>query len=665
MDDWLPDTTWVIAIGVIVLGAVYWFFFRDDNGFPEPEQISLKIKPVVPGMHKRKVAVVKRTDGIPVKVLFYTQTGTAEDFARRLGDDLTNYGFSPDVLEVEGFEGDSLAEEKMVVFFASTYGEGDPPDNAIEFHEWLMDSSHDSQMFSGLKYAVFGLGNKTYPEYNVIGKQIDKRMEELGATRIHTLGLGNDDQNIEDDFLVWKKGFAPVICKEFGLEPPGDLSQAKIIFKQRLVIHEPTDVKLRSFTKEELDLIPKWRKPKKPQTSADRNSPYLASILTKRELHKGGSGRSCLHLEVSTHNDILQYQPGDHIGVYPENQEHLVLQLAKLLQLDLHQVVSIFDINNDKPIVGPCSIRALLTQHFDIAFYAKKPLLRVLAQFATDKQEQAHLFKLSSDEPGNQDYENFIVKANRTIMEVLMAFPSSAQVPIAHFFEHLPKLQPRYYSISSSPSLYADTVHITAVVTNWTTPVGREANGVATTWFANNQIQPHTVVPAFIRKSNFKPPANLSTPMIMVGPGTGLAPFRGFLQEIKHRRTIHHGEKHGDVTLFFGCRSHEDYLYQEELETYHKEGVISKLHVAFSRVGPEKIYVQHLMKQGDVPKQIWDCIHSGGYFYVCGDAKLMARDVGEALVSIVSTCGGLSTSDAEKYIEKMIADARLQQDVWS
>jgi NADPH-ferrihemoprotein reductase len=458
--DWLGiDTTWLLAIGVVVLGTVYWFFFRDDNGFPEPEQINLKIKPVIPGLNKPKTTVLKRTDGKPLKILFYTQTGTAEDFARRLGDDMMNYGFCPDVLEVEGFEGETLSEEKMVVFFAATYGEGDPPDNAIEFHEWLMDKERDTSMFSGLKYAVFGLGNKTYPEYNVIGKQIDKRMEELGATRIYPLGLGNDDENIEDDFLVWKKGFAPVVCKEFGLEPPGDLSHAKMIFKQKWVIHEPSDVKLRSFTKDELDSIPKWRKPKKPQTMADRNTPYLATIVTKKELHKVGSGRSCLHLEVSTHKEILQYQTGDHIGIYPENEDHLVAQLAKLLKMDPEQVVSIFDISNDsKPIVGPCTIRALLTQYFDIAFYAKKTQLRVLAQYATDKTEQDRLFKLSSDEPGNIDYENYIVKANRTIMEVLSDFPS-VQVPHAHFFEHCPKLQPRYYSISSSPHQHNDTVH--------------------------------------------------------------------------------------------------------------------------------------------------------------------------------------------------------------
>jgi len=605
-----------------------------------------------------------------MKILYYTQTGTAEDFARRLGDDCDNYGFNSEVIEVETLEGEqeTLAEAPLIIFFASTYGEGDAPDNAVAFHEWLMDKERESTLFANVKYAVFGLGNKTYPEYNVIGKQIDKRMAELGATRIYDLGLGNDDDNIEDDFLVWKKGFAPVVCKEFGLDPPGDISHQKMNFKQRIVILKPDDVKLRSLAPGDIDKIPRWRVQKKV-APADRNTPYLASFVQKRELHKVGSDRSCLHLEVSTHKDILAYTTGDHIGVYPCNQENMVKDLASVLKLDLDQIISIHSVddrNDNKPIVGPCTIRALLSQYFDITFYVKKQLLRVLAQFAQDPVQQATLFRLASDEPGNVEYENHIVKANRTIYEVLKEF-DSVDVPLQHFLEHLPKLNPRYYSISSSPNEHKDTVHITAVVTNWETPTERFAQGVTTTWFSQLDLTSPCVAPSFIRKSPFKPPTNLSIPLIMVGPGTGLAPFRGFLQEIKYRRGLpqNKGVPCGEVDLFFGCRTEDDFLYGDELRAYEKEGVISNLQVAFSRVTKEKVYVQHLMRKPEQRQRIWALLSKGAYFYVCGDARMMARDVGETVEEIIAEEGKMSMPDAKKYVEKMIAEGRHQSDVWS
>jgi len=291
----------------------------------------------------------------------------------------------------------------------------------------------------------------------------------------------------------------------------------------------------------------------------------------------------------------------------------------------------------------------------------------VLAQFAQDPDQKTKLARLSSDDPDLQtEYENYIVKDNRTICEVLKEF-DSVKVPIDNFLEHLPKLQPRFYSISASPNEHKDTVHITAVVSNWVTPTGRKANGVATTWLSKVNLDSPVFVPAFIRKSNFFPPKAITTPMIMVGPGTGLAPFRGFLQERKYRLSLPENKdiKKADAILFFGCRTNVDYLYQEELEAYAKEGVLSDLKVAFSRLQKEKLYVQHLMTMGDVPEKIWDSIKRGGHFYVCGDAKLMARDVGDTLIKIASEQGAMSKADAEKYVEKMMSDSRYQSDVWS
>jgi len=175
-----------------------------------------------------------------------------------------------------------------------------------------------------------------------------------------------------------------------------------------------------------------------------------------------------------------------------------------------------------------------------------------------------------------------------------------------------------------------------------------------------------TRVPAFIRKNaSFYPPKSISTSFIMVGPGTGLAPFRGFLQERKMQLQSSNGEEKGEAILFFGCRSNLDYLYEDELTTYHKDGVLSDLQIAFSRVGPEKVYVQHLMERPEVSKKIWSLIDKGAHFYLCGDARLMARDVGECLAKIISEHGKMTREDAEKYISKMQGQGRHNSDVWS
>jgi NADPH-ferrihemoprotein reductase len=561
---------------------------------------------------------------------------------------------------------DELENEKLVVFLAATYGEGDPPDNAAEFHRELMNPSKESGVFSNIKYAVFGLGNKTYDQFNRMGKDIDRRMEELGAQRIYVLGLGDDDVNIEKDFLSWKKGFAITVCKEFGLAAPSLSTSASIsLRRQRMVTHGPNDIK-----NIPVDVIARWRPSEKPKFAPDQKFPYLATILETRELHSSISERSCLHSEISTHGDILTYQPGDHLGIYPENDLTMVHKLAAQLKADLKTVISIYgieDIAGKNPIVGPCTLKAALAQYYDITSVVRKPVLKVLGQYAKDEEEKKKLVTLASEEPEYQDYyEKYIMHDCRCITEVLKDF-KSIEVPLDHFLEVLPKMQPRYYSISSSPNTNPERVSLTAVLVDYITPTKRQAKGVATTWLSNNkpgQEKGTVQIPAFIRKSQFKLPASTVTPIIMVGPGTGFAPFRGFIQERAYR--LEQGDTLGQAILFFGCRHPEkDFLYREELENHLKQGHISDLIVAFSRETERKVYVQHKMKEGDMPKRIWDILSNGGHFYVCGDAAGMARDVSDTLVDIIMTEGKRSREEAMQYIEDLQKNNRHQSDVWS
>jgi NADPH-ferrihemoprotein reductase len=652
---------YIATIGTVIAGALYWFWYRT----PRVEEPPLVIKPPTNFSTPSSKKTIKKKDGIPIKILYYSQTGTAEDFAHRLGEDISAYGFAPDVSDVENFSMDELENEKLVVFLAATYGEGDPPDNAAEFHRDLMNPSKEAGLFSNIKYAVFGLGNKTYDKFNQMGKDVDRRMTELGAQRIFDMGLGDDDVNIEKDFLSWKKGFAITVCKEFGLAAPSLTTSATIsVRRQRMVTHGQNEIK-----NIPVDVIARWRPSEKPKFAPDQKFPYLATILETRELHSTISERSCLHSEISTHGDILTYQPGDHLGIYPENDLTMVHKLAAQLKADLKTIISIYgieDVAGKNPIVGPCTLKAALTQYYDIASVVRKPLLKVLGQYAKDEEEKKKLATLASEEPEHQEYyEKYIVHDCRCITEVLKDF-KSLEVKLDHFLEVLPKMQPRYYSISSSPNTNPGRVTLTAVVVDYITPTKREAKGVATTWLSHNRPNPEKPVqiPAFIRKSQFKLPTSTLTPIIMVGPGTGFAPFRGFIQERAYR--LEQGDKLGQAILFFGCRHPEkDYLYREELENHLKQGHISDLIVAFSRETESKIYVQHKMKEADFPKRIWDILSNAGHFYVCGDAPGMARDVSDTLIDIIMTEGNRSKEEAMQFIEDLQKNNRHQSDVWS
>jgi len=482
-----------------------------------------------------------------------------------------------------------------------------------------MDPSQEQGAFSEIKFAVFGLGNKTYDKFNHVGKEIDRRMEELGATRIFSLGLGDDDVNIEKDFLSWKKDLTIALCKENGLKPPNlSLSATISLRRQHMIIYKPDDPVVKDLV---VDAIARWRPgPDKHRTTPDMKSPYLATILDTRDLHTSDSERTCIHAELSTHGDLLTYHPGDHLGIFPENDLEIVYKLGEQLGTPLDTIIAVYpidDVAGKNPIVGPCTLKAALYQYYDITSHVRKAVLKVLAQYTRDEEEKKRLLNLASEEPELQElYEKYIVHDCRVITEIFDDF-KSIQVNLDHFLEVLPKMQPRYYSISSSPNETPGRVSLTAVLVEYSTPTKRIAKGVATSWLnthrADSQKGITQKIPAYIRKSAFKLPPSNTTPIIMVGPGTGLAPFRGFIQERSYRSKK--GETLGDAVLFFGCRHPDkDYLYREELEEYSSKGIITHLSLAFSRETDEKVYVQHKMMEGENPKRIWEILSTGGHF---------------------------------------------------
>lgn len=604
-----------------------------------------------------------KTSGRSLVAFYGSQTGTAEEFAGRLAKEGIRYQLKGMVADPEEYDMEELVNLKdipnsLAVFCLATYGEGDPTDNAMEFYEWLQNGDAN---LTGLNYAVFGLGNKTYEHYNEVAIYVDKRLEELGGTRVYCLGLGDDDANIEDDFITWKEGFWPAVCEHYGIETMGEdvsvrqykLTEHSEINPDRLYTGEVA--RLHSFTNQ--------------RPPFDAKNPFLGSIKVNRELHKTGD-RQCMHLEFDIEGSKMRYDAGDHIALYPVNNSEIVNKLGKLLDADLDTAITLTNTDEESskkhPFPCPTTYRTALTHYLDITSNPRTHVLKELAEYTKNNKEQEMLRLMASTSPeGKALYQDWIIQNNRNILHILEDLPS-CKPEIDHVCELLPRLQCRYYSISSSPKLYPTTVHVTAVVVEYETPTKRINKGVATTWLRDMKPEADPekkfLVPVFIRKSQFRLPTRTQTPIIMIGPGTGLAPFRGFIQE--RALAKEEGKPVGETILYFGCRKRsEDYLYEEELEDYVKKGAL-KLHLAFSRDQAQKVYVTHKLNEN--ADEIWRVLgESNGHIYVCGDARSMAKDVHNIILKVVQEKGKMSEQEAIAYVKKMEAQKRYSTDVWS
>jgi len=659
-----------------------------------------------------------------VRVLFGTQTGTAERFAKQIGGELRKHhgeSTTVDVIDLESYSAErQLAREKLVVLCVATYGDGEPTDNAADFFSWLskeveaVNAGEKEPFLQGTTYAVFGLGNKQYEHFNAIGKKAFSALQALGAVPLLRRGDGDDDGCIDDDFDKWSGEFAEA------LKGRADLVGAT----QHVSSDQPIEVPC--YLVEEFP-PGTAEDPAFPLdgTGRDHHSPFWATVTEVRQLHTPESGRSCVHVELDvsgmsspsttapdfnspacngniaysngngalTPNGVhhatsasassvtssssggaggggeacssgVVYEHGDHVAVYGQNAPAVVQEIAERLGRPLNMVLSLSmpegSVDRLPPFTGRLSLRTALTLFADVLSSPHKDVLASLSTFASNADEAKQLRRMA-DHEGKGLYADFIAKPHRSLLEVLRAFPSVKPSLGAFFGCIAPRMQPRFYSISSSPKAHPRAVHITASVVRDVMPTGRVHEGIATTFLQNAPVG--TKVPSFIRHSHFKLPSNPEVPVIMVGPGTGLAPFRGFLQERAALRKS--GCSLGPAMLFFGCRhSQHDNLYQEELAKHLAAGELSELHVAFSREGPQKDYVQHrIAREAD---RVWDLLaKQQGYLYVCGDAKAMAKDVHKTLVAITQEHMHCSGTQAETWIKEHLHDTgRYQRDVW-
>ncbi|KAK2763341.1 NADPH-cytochrome P450 reductase [Arachnomyces sp. PD_36] len=625
-------------------------------------------------------------------VIFYgSQTGTAEDYASRLAKEGSQrFGLKTMVADLEDYDYENLdkfPEDKVAFFVLATYGEGEPTDNAVDFYQFITGEDttfeSDEQPLSSLRYVAFGLGNNTYEHYNSMVRHVDTALTKFGATRIGTAGEGDDGAGtMEEDYLAWKEPMWTALAEKMGLE-------------EREAVYEPVF----SIT-DEADLTPEdsgvyLGEPNKnhlegqSQGPYHAHNPYIAPIVESRELFTV-KGRNCLHMEIDVSGSNISYQTGDHIAVWPTNAGVEVDRFAQVFGLKdkLHNVISVkaLDVTSKVPFPTPTTYDAAIRYHMEICGPVSRQFLASLAAFAPDESSKSELTRLGND----KDY--FQEKLSSQYINISQALQNISpkpftSVPFSLLIEGIQKIQPRYYSISSSSLVQKDKISITAVVDSIRVPgASHSLKGVTTNYLlalkqkqhGDPEPDPHGLtyaltgprnrydgihVPVHVRHSNFKLPSDPSKPIVMVGPGTGVAPFRGFIQERAAQAA--RGENVGKTILFYGCRNRtEDFLYQDEWKTYQSQmGSSLEIITAFSRETSQKVYVQHKLREHG--KEINDLLLQKANFYVCGDAANMAREVNVVLAQLIAEHRGLKAEKGEELVKHMRSSGTYQEDVWS
>jgi NADPH-ferrihemoprotein reductase len=592
------DTLDIIVLAALLIGTIayftkgtYWAVYGDPYG----SSLATANGAGKAGKSRNIVEKMEETDKNCV-VFYGSQTGTAEDYASRLSKEgHSRFGLKTMVADLEEYDFDNLdsfPEDKLAVFVLATYGEGEPTDNAVEFYEFIGSDdvsfaeggTTDDKPLSKLHYVAFGLGNNTYEHYNSMVRNVDKYLTKLGATRLGDAGEGDDGAGtMEEDFLAWKEPMWTAVAEKMGLEERESMYEPvlEVTEKPELSAEDDT-VYLGEPNKNHLEGTQKG--------PFNANNPFIAPIAESFELFNA-KDRNCLHMEISIAGSNLSYTTGDHIAIWPNNAGKEVDRFFKVLGKEdkRHTVIAVrgLDPTAKVPFPSPTTYDAAVRFHIEINAAVSRQLVSGIAQFAPNDEIKAEMTKLGSD----KDYfKQHVTDRNLNLAQLLEISGKGAtwsKIPFSFMFENLVKIQPRYYSISSSSMVQKDKISITAVVES----LARDGaphilKGVTTNYLlALKQKQhgdpspdPHGLnyaitgprnkydgihVPVHVRHSNFKLPSDPSKPIIMVGPGTGVAPFRGFVQERAAQAKA--GQNVGKTVLFFGCRKQsEDFIYSDE-----------------------------------------------------------------------------------------------------
>ncbi|MBO0143062.1 sulfite reductase subunit alpha [Agrobacterium sp. Ap1] len=531
----------------------------------------------------------------PIHILYGTQTGNSENLAMDAAASAKGIGMAPEVRGLDDIEMEALAAMRHVVIVTSTYGEGEMPDNAQLFWEAL--SADTAPRLEGMKFAVLALGDTGYDGFCQAGKLIDTRLEQLGATRIAT--RLDCDIDFEDAAAAWFGETLPLAAEK----PVAGAATATA--------------------------------PSREQTGWSRKNPYVSTMAVNRRLSGAASTKEIRHFEFDLADSGLVYEAGDALGVMPVNDPALVDLLIARLGAAAETEIS------------GASLGARLSTQYEISTPSRDLIAEV--ERRAGHEELTHVVR-----NGDKEALDAFLWSKDTL-DLISLIPQGS-LNALEFAALLKPLQHRAYSISSSPKEAEGSVHLTVASVRYHA-ANRDRGGVCSTYMADRVTEGASAGIFVSPNKAFRVPGNDDAPMIMVGPGTGIAPFRAFLQERRAR-----GAK-GRNWLFFGDQRREsDFIYEDELSTMSRDGLLTRLDLAFSRDQDAKIYVQTRMKENG--KALFSWLEDGASFYVCGDASRMARDVDTALGEIIAEHGGMTAEKAADYLAGLKKDKRYLRDVY-
>ncbi|AMO83020.1 NADPH-dependent assimilatory sulfite reductase flavoprotein subunit [Obesumbacterium proteus] len=538
-----------------------------------------------------------------VTVISASQTGNARRVAEQLRDDLTAAGLGVTLVNAGDYKFKQIAQEKLLLIVASTQGEGEPPEEAVALHKYLF--SKKAPQMAGTAFAVFGLGDTSYENFCQTGKDFDARLAELGGERL--FDRADADVDFKSAAEAWRKQIVDVL-KQRVPQATAAQTQVSVAGSVAQIVSSP-------YSKE---------------------SPLTASLAVKQKITGRNSDKDVRHIEIDLGESGLSYQPGDALGVWYHNDPDLVEEIIGLIWRTGDETVTL----NDQTM----TLREALTERLELT----QNTTVIVEKYAALSRDE-RLIELLADKHQLQQYAQ-----TTPLPDMIRQAP--ADLDAEQLVALLRPLTPRLYSIASSQEEVGSEVHITVGVVRYEVD-GRARTGGASGYLAD-RLEEDGELRVFIEHNdNFRLPANPQTPVIMIGPGTGIAPFRAFIQQ----RAAEGAE--GLNWLFFGNPHFtEDFLYQVEWQRFVKDGVLSRIDLAWSRDQKHKVYVQDKLREQGA--EVWRWIEQGAHIYVCGDANRMAKDVEQALLELLAEHGGMDAEQADEFLSELRVERRYQRDVY-
>ncbi|MCX3081113.1 NADPH-dependent assimilatory sulfite reductase flavoprotein subunit [Klebsiella michiganensis] len=547
------------------------------------------------------VAPAQAAEVPSITLISASQTGNARRVAEALRDDLLAAQLNVKLVNAGDYKFKQIASEKLLVVVTSTQGEGEPPEEAVALHKFLF--SKKSPKLTDTAFAVFGLGDTSYEFFCQSGKDFDNKLAELGGERL----LDRVDADVEYQAAAaeWRARVVEVLKARAPAAVPSQLIASGSV----------NEIHTSPYTKE---------------------APLTATLAVNQKITGRDSEKDVRHIEIDLGDSGLRYQPGDALGVWYQNDPALVKELVELLWLTGEEPVTV----DGKTL----PLAEALEWHFELTVNTGN----IVENYATLTRSES-LLPLVGDKAQLQHYA-----ATTPIVDMVRFSP--AQLDAQALVDLLRPLTPRLYSIASSQAEVESEVHVTVGVVRYDIE-GRARAGGASSFLAD-RVEEDGEVRIFIEHNdNFRLPANPQTPVIMIGPGTGIAPFRAFMQQ----RAAEGAE--GKNWLFFGNPHFtEDFLYQVEWQSYVKEGVLSRIDLAWSRDQQQKVYVQDKLREQGA--ELWRWINDGAHIYVCGDANRMAKDVEQTLLEVIAEYGAMDAEAADEFLSELRVERRYQRDVY-